>query len=401
MRVTDRIVGQAHIGRIRVVTMATIVRLANFVAPTSGGIRTYLDATAAGYRAAGHRPVLVVPGPRDAELDDRIELRGPRLPGGPYRALVDLARVKDVVAALEPDRIEVSDKLTLRSIGPWARARGIPTVLVSHERLDAILRPRVPRGVPLGVAANVVNRGLASAFDTIVCASEFAAGEWRRIGAGPVDVVALGVDLAAFHPGAARRRSMERRHDVEAICVGRLSSEKRPDLALAAAVELRAAGVDVHLTFAGAGPLGPRLAAAAERRGVPVTMLGHVGERSDLATALAMADLAICPCPYETFGLAAVEALACGTAVVVPGAGALPELVVEGRPGCGAVADGVDAAALADAARRLLQIDTATRRRDARRRAEQFPWSATVAGLLRAHRLDPPAGSLAAGHVAA
>jgi alpha-1,6-mannosyltransferase len=38
-----------------------IVRLANFVAPRSGGLRTALAELGAGYLAAGHEPVLVIP----------------------------------------------------------------------------------------------------------------------------------------------------------------------------------------------------------------------------------------------------------------------------------------------------------------------------------------------------
>jgi len=41
-----------------------IVRLANYVAPASGGLRTALRELGAGYQAAGHEPVLVIPGPR-------------------------------------------------------------------------------------------------------------------------------------------------------------------------------------------------------------------------------------------------------------------------------------------------------------------------------------------------
>ncbi len=40
-----------------------IVRIANFVTPASGGLRTALRELGAGYRAAGHEPVLIVPGP--------------------------------------------------------------------------------------------------------------------------------------------------------------------------------------------------------------------------------------------------------------------------------------------------------------------------------------------------
>ena len=39
-----------------------VVRLANYVAPASGGLRTALAELGAGYLAAGHEPVLVVPG---------------------------------------------------------------------------------------------------------------------------------------------------------------------------------------------------------------------------------------------------------------------------------------------------------------------------------------------------
>ena len=44
-----------------------IVRLANFVAPRSGGLRTSLAELGAGYLAAGHEPVLVIPGERDGD----------------------------------------------------------------------------------------------------------------------------------------------------------------------------------------------------------------------------------------------------------------------------------------------------------------------------------------------
>ena len=43
-----------------------IVRLANFVAPHSGGLRTSLRELGAGYLAAGHEPVLIIPASRTA-----------------------------------------------------------------------------------------------------------------------------------------------------------------------------------------------------------------------------------------------------------------------------------------------------------------------------------------------
>ncbi|WP_163015907.1 glycosyltransferase, partial [Streptomyces sp. Tu 4128] len=103
-----------------------IVRLANFVAPASGGLRTALRELGRGYRAAGHDPVLVVPGEhaddRETEQGRVITLPGPLLPGtGGYRVLTDRRRVSALLADLAPDRLEVSDRTTLRWTGRWAR----------------------------------------------------------------------------------------------------------------------------------------------------------------------------------------------------------------------------------------------------------------------------------------
>lgn len=363
--------------------MARIVQVANFVAPRSGGIRTSLDALGAGYEAAGHERLLLVPGPDDAIDGHRIVVRGRRIPGQPYWVVTDVDRVRRVVRSLRPDRVEVSDKLTLTSLGRL----GPPSLLLSHERLDAILRPRVPRGVPLRRAADAVNRRVAASFDRIVCASSFSAAEWRRIGVEPA-VVPLGVDLDLFRP-RARAGPARRCHGVELVTVGRLSREKRPERAVAALADLRRAGVDAALTFVGSGPLQRRLERTARRESFPVRFAGHVADRGAVAAALASADVAVCPCPYETFGLAALEALACGTPVAVPGAGALRELVVGRAAGCGAVDDDL-AAAVATCLR-------SGSRDAARQRAEDFPWSRSIACLLDAHDLPhtvhPPVAS--------
>lgn len=364
-----------------------IVQLANFYGPRSGGIRTFVDEVGRRYGQAGHERVLVVPGPRDADEETpagrRISLRSPTLPfDRGYRVLLSGRRLRPLLEELRPDVLEVSDRLLLARVSDWARARGIPAMLFAHERLDAALHDRVPARLPLVGASDLVNRRLLDRADRVVVGSEFAAAEFRRIGGNPT-VVRLGVDLQAFVPNGTPRPGAGRA--VQLALVSRLSAEKRPQLALAALRVLRMRGVPAALLVLGDGPLRRRLEQAAT--GLPVRFLGHVADRRCLPHLIGSADITIAPAPMETFGLALLESLACGTPVVVPVAGAARELVT---PGSGVVTSGT-AFGLADGVESLLAIPAGHRRAVARAHAEQFPWSATVAGMLAAHRPDATA----------
>jgi alpha-1,6-mannosyltransferase len=156
---------------------------------------------------------------------------------------------------------------------------------------------------------------------------------------------------------------------------GRLSQEKRPERSVDALIALRRRGVDAVLVVAGDGPLRPRLQEQA--RGHAVHFMDFVTERTAVASLLATADVVIAPGPIETFGLAALEALACATPVVVDAASALPEVVAgAGVAVCDDFAGGV---------LHVLTRSEAARRADARARAELFSWPAAVAGFLAVH----------------
>jgi alpha-1,6-mannosyltransferase len=162
-----------------------------------------------------------------------------------------------------------------------------------------------------------------------------------------------------------------------------LSKEKGAELAVSALRQLRRAGRDAHLTLVGDGPYRPALEKLAT--GLPVHFAGHMADRATVAGLLAAADVAIAPCRVESFGLAVLEALACATPVVTVKHGAARELLA---PGCG-LAAAPYGHTVAAAVERILSWPTDLTARAARLRAEQFPWSATVAGLLAAHRLEP------------
>jgi alpha-1,6-mannosyltransferase len=236
----------------------------------------------------------------------------------------------------------------------------------------------VPRQFPLVAAADVANRRLSKRAAHVVVASQFAAAEFTRVGATNVARVPLGVDLEMFRPADRA----ERRETAKLVTVSRLSKEKRVERAIDAVRVLDQAGVPVELAVIGDGPL--RASLRERAAGLPVLFLGHLAEPAEVAAVVAAADVAVCPSPAETFGLAILEALACGTPVVVPSDGAARELV--DAPGSGAVTDGT-AVGLADGVRSLLLVPVSRRRAVARAAAERFPWSATVERLLELYRV--------------
>ncbi|NEA77246.1 glycosyltransferase, partial [Streptomyces sp. SID13588] len=125
------------------------------------------------------------------------------------------------------------------------------------------------------------------------------------------------------------------------------------------------------------------LEARARAAGLPVTFLGHVADRDRLAALQACADIVLAPGPAETFGLAALEALACGTPVVASALSALPALI--GPAGAGAT----DGRGFADVVQRLLARPESARRAAARSQAEQYGWPAAVSAFLAAHEAVP------------
>jgi alpha-1,6-mannosyltransferase len=369
-----------------------IVQLANMYHARSGGLRTVVDTLGHGYAAAGHDRVLIIPGARRSTAHDEhgtvIVVPGTRVTGG-YRMILRTAGVLRILADLDPDSVEVSDKATLAAAGPWARERGVRAVLFSHERLDAMVANRTgARSQTLEKAVGRWTRRIVAGFDDVVATSAFGERELAAAGARSIRRVPLGVDLEVFRPaphGPAPSAA------VRLVYAGRLSTEKNPAATVDAVRALRWRGVDARLDIYGSGPA---LAALTRRAaGLPVVFHGHVAGRGQLAARIAQADLVLAPAACETFGLAALEALACGVAVVAAAGSGAAELVTRepggAAPGAGAAVDPTGAG-LAGGVLELLAYPREQRAAAARTRAAQFPWSAAVGRMLAIHRGEAP-----------
>jgi glycosyltransferase involved in cell wall biosynthesis len=158
-----------------------------------------------------------------------------------------------------------------------------------------------------------------------------------------------GVDLAEFplDPGGARADDS----GAGALRVGfagRLIPGKGADVLIRAVARLQAGARDVRAVVAGDGPERPRLIGLARELGVEGAV-EFPGMLADLRALWAGCDLAAFPSDtfIDSFGMSALEAMACGKPVVGTRSGGVPELVVDGVTG--ALVPPGDVEALADA----------------------------------------------------
>jgi glycosyltransferase involved in cell wall biosynthesis len=131
------------------------------------------------------------------------------------------------------------------------------------------------------------------------------------------------------------------------LCVARLAPQKGVDMAVRALPVIRAEQPGAVLVVLGEGPERPRLA------GEGVYLPGRVG---DVAAWYRRAELVVHPARWEGFGIALLEAMLAGKAVVASSVSSAPEIVVDGETGVLVPPD--DASALATAVNGLLADPT-------------------------------------------
>ncbi|MGE5342088.1 MAG: N-acetyl-alpha-D-glucosaminyl L-malate synthase BshA [Candidatus Omnitrophota bacterium] len=153
---------------------------------------------------------------------------------------------------------------------------------------------------------------------------------------GRIQVAYNFVNPAFFNAGlrnAALRG--EAQHDNKFIIthISNLRPVKRPVEVIKIFHEIyREMGDKVELRIVGEGPLQFDMMRLVEELGIE-NQVTFLGIRSDIGPIIASSDLFLLPSEQESFGLAALEAMACGVPVVASRVGGLPEVIDDGKSG--------------------------------------------------------------------
>lgn len=293
-----------------------ILHLSKFYPPDSGGLERVVQNLAEGAASEGHT-VRVVCAVRDAiltgsvahpEVKNGVEVvrvptygmywSQPAAPG--YLAA---ARWRASVAYIHrPHPLADLASLRLRT----------PASIVFHH--SDVQRQRMLRAAYQPLAHRVARNAAAS-----VVASKYNldhADDLGTVGRDRARVIPLGVDTNRFRPAEVPRPRVfpDRGGGPVGLFVGRLVAYKGLDV-LVTAVQ----GTDLRIAIVGSGPMERELAGMIERFGLEqqVTLIGEVPE-ADLPSFYHAADYAVLPSTSaaEMFGMAALEAMACGKPVI-------------------------------------------------------------------------------------
>jgi glycosyltransferase involved in cell wall biosynthesis len=205
-----------------------------------------------------------------------------------------------------------------------------------------------------------------------------------------ISVIPSAVDPSGLHPVRTRdevRRSLGVSEDkVVLLVLAALVHRKGIDVLLRALQALARDGFRPRLWIAGEGPERSSLEGLAREAGV-ADQVAFLGRRSDAADLLGACDVVVLPSRREGLGVAALEAMAAGRAVVASAVGGLAEAVVDRRTGLLVPAE--DPGALAAA---LAELSSDSRLRDAlgdagpRRVAESFSAEQMVEAYVRLYQ---------------
>jgi glycosyltransferase involved in cell wall biosynthesis len=300
--------------------------------------------------------------------------------------------------SIEESALDLAGRLGLRTIVHGNSAHGMgrfvryggPLIVQVNDydvasvpgRLVDLFRQRGLRGLASGAWRHWRERRVLKRASVVVCNSDYTAafvGRAYDLAPERMRVIYKAVETEAFaRPGASTDAEV-RIIGSRLLFVGADWRRKGLDTLLAAMPLVARTVPEIELEVIGPDPADSSLARIVRDLGLEdrVRLLGRMPPGL-VATRLWNADVFVLPSRREALGVAVLEAMAAGVAVVSTRVGGIPEIVRNGDEGVLVMPD--DVSSLADALGTLL--DDPSRRRALRvagvRRAQQFSVQAMV-----------------------
>ncbi len=301
--------------------------------PKIDGIVSILCLLLQRLQEQGHRVLLFGPpgGPSAYAGAEIVGVGGPRLPFYPeLRINIPRRFVWERIKAFQPDLIHVVNPFFLGPFGlSYARRLKTPTVASFHTDL-----PRYAQFYGAGFVAPAIwayLRALHNRAAVNLCPSTAVRSELQQQGFRRVRWWKRGIDTDLFTPGARRAEVRARLTDGHPddfliVNVGRQAPEKQLEL-LRTTISPEP---NVRLALIGAGPSHEHLRKVFA--GTPTVLTGYL-RGQELVDAYRAADAFIFPSTTETFGLVALEAMACRLPVIAARTGGVLDTVIDGYNG--------------------------------------------------------------------
>lgn len=166
----------------------------------------------------------------------------------------------------------------------------------------------------------------------------------------PIEALSNGIDLSRFAKGRVNHEIYDR-YDINPqkptiLYIGRVDPEKSLDVLMSAFIKVQEKVENAQLVIVGDGTMRPKLEKMAEKAGISdkVVFTGRVIGK-DLPQLYRTGDVFAITSKTETQSIVLLEAMATGLPAVAVKAGAIPELVHNGKNGYLCEADDVDAVA--------------------------------------------------------
>lgn len=314
--------------------------------PRVDGLTTSVQGIMASLERRGHEFHVFASGPKWERGEHVTRYKGVPFWGYPDFHIALRPGRHDAAKILRDEGFDLVHIQSPFFVGLWglrgARKAGLPVITSYHTYIPDLVPYVVPPGLR-AIGRKVVwtsTRAFLRRSGTILapspsCAAELLAHAGPDL--PPMHVHPNGVDTQRFHPdrrSPAMRLRLNPSGGPVVLSVGRLAQEKDVPFLVDALAVARRQLPRLTLAIGGKGPDLERIQKRVRKHGLEraVNFLGFIPD-ADLPAAYASADAFASASAFETQGMTAVEAMACGTPVAAVHARGLADYVLGGKVG--------------------------------------------------------------------